>query len=181
MKTILHEQLLRLGWPGIVGIGLAFFCLSLYLSALRPLQVQLNKFTRQPAAADVYQPIAVQHNDDKLGTPEQKLQQFYQRFPAIKSLPQLLDTLYRVAAAQDIKLEKGEYLPHSEKSNMLVRYQITLPVKGTTYPQLRRFVRTLLHDIPAATLEGLRIEKQHVGDSTISAELHLVIYLGEKH
>lgn len=181
MTAMLREQLSRIGWPGIVAIGLAFFCLSFYFSAVVPLQQQRAELARQPvtlAAPRIH--TTIENIDNRLHTPEQLLQQFYQRFPSIDTVPQLLDTLYRAAAAHGLSLDKGEYLPHTEKNRGLVRYQITLPVKGS-YPQLRRFVRAVLQTIPNATLESLRLEKQHVGDNTVTAELRLVIYLGGAH
>lgn len=181
MNTLLREQLSRLGWPGILGIGLIFFCMSFYLSALAPLQAQIDQLlsTSAPNQKRLRQ---IQPVPPRIAqTPEQQLRQFYQQLPAQDTLPEVLDKLYDAANRHGISLEKGEYLPRHEKAAGLVRYQIALPVKGG-YPQLRRFIRSVLHDIPSASLDRLHLEKQHVNESTISAELQLSIYLlGGQH
>jgi len=55
-----------------------------------------------------------------------------------------------------------------------MRFQMTLPLKGK-YPQIRKYLDSLLAEIPIVSLENLQLERQKVGDPALKPEsgLHL--------
>lgn len=174
MKQPWQQPLERLGWPGVVAIALLFFSLSFYVSALLPLQQQLDDLT-QRASQDSGTRPAMQPTPASRPQADQQLQQFYHSFPAQTALADQLDQLYRAASAHGIQLEKGDYQASREQQTGLIRYQITLPVSGS-YPKLRQFIRALLRDMPGMAIDSIRLEREAIGENQISAELRLTLY-----
>lgn len=112
-------------------------------------------------------------------TPAEQLIEFYQFFPSQSTVPQVLDKIYRAARVHGIQLEQGNYAPSQEKRARLLRYQITLPVKGS-YVQLRKFVATVLAAVPIASLDNISFERQKIGDQLIEAKIKLTLYLDQQ-
>jgi hypothetical protein len=57
----------------------------------------------------------------------------------------------------------------------LLRYQITLPVKGS-YASIRGFLRRVLRDIPSLSLDGIAIQRQNVGDEAVEVQIRFSLY-----
>ena len=75
-----------------------------------------------------------------------------------------------------VVLEQGRYELTPLHSGHLARYRMSFPIKGS-YPDIRRFIDATLSTIPAAALEGLRIERKNVGDAGVSADLRFSIFV----
>ena len=161
------------GWPGAVGLGLAVFAAAFYWSWLKPEEARLELLQRasdragqQAAMAGLPRPLAT----------EEKLESFYQFFPRTNGVPDQLEKIYGVAEKQALRLDQGEYRAVRDGVGRLVRYQITLPVKGT-YPQIRQFVGGVLVSIPSIALENIQFERQKIGDVAVEAKIKLTMYL----
>jgi len=63
-----------------------------------------------------------------------------------------------------------------DKVGKLVRYQMTLPVKGE-YPQIRKFLTDLPGALPAVALENVQFERQKIADPNVEAKIRLVLYM----
>lgn len=173
----LRRRFALLSREGLLGgvlliIGTGFAGLILYpAQQLRDqLQTQLTQLT-----AKANQPAT------KLArsTPAEQLIEFYQFFPPQNSTPQWLDKIYRAARVHGIQLEQGNYATAQEKRARLLRYQLTLPVKGS-YVQLRKFVATVLAAVPIASLDHISFERQKIGDQMIAAKIKLTLYLDQQ-
>ncbi len=151
----------------ILGIGFATMILYPVNQQRAQAQAQLQQQTaraNQPAVKSAH------------STPAEQLIEFYQFFPSQNSVPQHLDKIYRAAQVHGIQLAQANYAPSTEKRARLLRYQITLPVKGS-YVQLRKFVATVLAAVPNASLDNINFERQKIGDQTINAKIKLTLYL----
>ena len=159
------------GLPGVAAAGLLIGCLSLYFSAIRPVQSKL---------ADARQSVIEfrgMHSKVRRETPPaEQLAVFYRTFPDEKNLPSWLEKIFTMAHDQGISLDQGEYKVTSDRMGKLMRYQMTLPVKGE-YPQIRKYLDSLLAEIPIVSLEHLQFERQKVGDPVIEAKIRLALYL----
>ena len=171
-----HRLLRRLGWPGVVGIGVLVMCMAFYLSALQPEQARLRE-TRQ-ALASLRQQIDAAGRGAGNGErpPAEQLADFYRLFPSESDLPDWLGKIFAAAQAQGLVLEQGEYKAGMDKIGRLMHYQITLPVKGD-YPQIRRFLAALGKDVPIAALEQVEFERQKVGVAQVDCKIKLNLYL----
>jgi hypothetical protein len=57
----------------------------------------------------------------------------------------------------------------------LLRYQISLPVKGSQ-SEIKLFVGRILRDIPALSLDGISMQRQNVGETVIAAQIRLSVF-----
>lgn len=166
----------RMGWPGLVGLGLLVFSAAFYFSWLQPVQDRLETL-RQEAVRGRGQNVAVSASQGPQSTAD-GVASFYLFFPRVSSVHDQLEKIYNAADRQSLKLDQGDYRPVRDSVGKLVRYQITLPVKGA-YPQIRRFIGDVLSEIPSVALDNIQFERQKVGDATVDAKIKLVMYLEE--
>ncbi len=166
----------RLGWPGILALGLLAIIPPFYLSAIRPMQERLNVAQRNAVSAQ--EKISITGNTARGGglSPRDQLAEFYKFFPAEKTSPQWLEKLVAVAEKNGLKLNDGEYKVTHDKVGVLMRYRVILPVEGK-YPQIRKFLSSLAAEIPIMALENVQFERKDVMDSTVQAKIKLVLYL----
>jgi hypothetical protein len=166
----LHAWLRALGPYGVIGIGVLFFCMPFYLSAVRPAERELlaqrlaaeRLRTRQP-----YQPVS-------RNNPAAELRRFYTLFPPVDTLPDQLERLYGLARQAKLDLQQGEYRLERQGEGML-SYRITLPTRGA-YSQIRAFVGATLREMPTVSIDALRFERKRAGDPQLDAQVRLTMY-----
>lgn len=172
----LREEVERLGWPGVVGAGLAALAAALHFSAVAPLDAQLAELRVE---ADVLQRrygTGQTLAREKPGAAEQ-LAAFYAHFPARESSPEWLGRIHAAAEAKGLQLNAGEYKLERRADSRLARYQITLPVQGS-YAQIRSFVGEVLQAVPAAVLDDITLKRESVDSPQVEARIRLTLYLG---
>lgn len=166
----------RIGWPGVLAIGIFVMCMAFYVSAIRPLQALLN--TAERSAAVLQEELALgskSFSHTKLST-EDQLAEFYRKFPVEWDSPLWLKKIVVLAQSNGLGLNDGEYKVTRDKVSKLVRYQMSLHVRGT-YPQIRKFLTDLPGALPVVALENVQFERQKVGDPDVEAKIKLVLYL----
>lgn len=165
-----------LGWPGILAIGVLAICPALYFSAIRPAQDRLEVAHHSVITLHRQLELASKETGGKAQTPAEQLAEFYRIFPQERSSPQWLEKLVSVAETRGISLSEGEYKATHDKIGRLVRYQMTLPLKGE-YPQIRRFLADLPAELPVVALENVQFERRKVADPNVEARIRLVLFL----
>jgi len=172
-----RRSLRRLGWPGILALGVLAACPAWYFSAMIPAQERLQ--SAQANARSLHERIA--RSATAMGmnqrTAEEQLTEFYRIFPGEKSSPQWLEKLLAVAETHGLSLDQGEYAAAPDKATKLVRFQITLPVKGE-YLKIREFLAALPAELPVIALESVQFQRQKIADPVVEAKIRLVLYLG---
>jgi hypothetical protein len=170
----LREELERLGWPGVAGLGLAAFAAALALSALLPLATEVERLRTEAEA--LQRRVG---GGERAGRPpvQDQLATFYAFFPAPDSSPDWLGKIHAIAQAKGVQLASGEYRLERAASPRLARYQMTLPVQGT-YAQIRGFVGAVLEQVPAAVLEEVSLKRESVETQRVEARVRLTLYLG---
>ena len=179
LRQLMQRWLLRMSREAALGLGLIALCLLFYLAALRPAQARLHQL--QADMLSLHEQIqnsarSLQANRE---TPSEQLVAYYKFFPAASSSPVWLEKIYSAARSQHLTLDQGEYRPAQEKAGRLMRYQITLPVRGS-YLQLRNFLAAVLTDIPIASLDHISFERRKIGDQTVNAKIKLTLYLAQE-
>ena len=106
-----------------------------------------------------------------------RLANFYAFFPPLNSTPDWLRRIFALAEAQGLRLEAGEYKLTRERDLQLSRYELNLPVRGS-YAQIREFVAQVLTEVPASSLDELRLKRDDPSSSTVEARIKLTLYLG---
>ncbi len=165
-----HALLRRLGAAGVLGIGVLFFCVPFYFSAVRPVEAEA-RIARAAAerlrTRSAYTPVA---GDARA----EELRRFYALFPRLDQLPAQLERIYGLARASRLELLQAEYRLE-RRGDGLVPYRITLPLRGT-YPQVRDFVGATLQSVPNASIDALRFERKNPGDAQLDAQVRLTVY-----
>ncbi len=170
----ISEWTRRLGWPGVVGVGLLAFCAAFYVSTLEPGRARLAELRTEAARQGRQRPPTVSEDP---GYAREALGAFYAFFPPSNQLSEQIGLIYRAAERQALPLERGEYRAVKDSAGQLTRYQISLPLKGS-YAQVRKFVAAVLVDVPALSLDSIQFERQRAGDAAVEARVKLVLYLG---
>jgi Tfp pilus assembly protein PilO len=178
MNSNFSAGLAQLGWPGMVGLGLAVFVGAFYFSTLLPLQAQLEELQKQNVKERLHG-AAKTRESEYSNAPRDTLSAFYGYFPQPTALPDLLDKVFAAAKAQGLELKHGEYRAVNDKVSGMTQFQISLPVRGS-YPQIRGFVDRTLSDVPTLSLQGIQFDRQKVGETAVDAKVSLDVYLGKK-
>jgi hypothetical protein len=170
----LREELERLGWPGVVGLGLLAFAVMIAVSALLPLRAEVARLRSE--ADELQRRIG---GGERAARPQvrDQLATFYAFFPPSGSSPDWLGKIHAIAQAKGVQLASGEYRLERAPSPRLRRYQMTLPVQGT-YAQIRGFVGEVLEQVPAAVVEEVSLKRESVESQRVEARVRLTLYLG---
>lgn len=174
----MRREDVHLGWPGAVGVGGLAMCLTLYFSAVQPAQqrrdaARLNAIALQQRIAQ-----AGTASSDKALSLDQQLAAFYGIFPREHDATDTLGQIAAIARRAGLVLQQAEYKAERDKTGKLIRFQMSLPLKGE-YQTIRRFLSDIHAEIPSASLEQVQFERQKVGDSLLEAKVRLVLYLGK--
>jgi hypothetical protein len=170
----LNHQLRQLGWPGVAGIGMLLFSASFYLSSSLP-AAEEAALMRDSIAGEIKTRADASH-EARGNSPAEQLKTFYGNFPPARQLPDQLARIYGVAGKQGLELRQGEYRLIQEMNAKLGRYQVTLPLRGS-YTQVRQFVAEVMNEMPMASLDDLKFEKQQIGDPAIEAQIRITLFL----
>jgi len=101
---------------------------------------------------------------------------FEAAFPAVETLPDLLERVERASAATGVTVQRTDYRLASESSAALARYQIALPANGT-YGQVRAFVSALLESVPTLAVNDIEMRRDAVGVNAVEARVNVSVYL----
>jgi Tfp pilus assembly protein PilO len=166
----------KLGWPGVLGLGLIAFMVSFYFSTFLPEQIRRDDLRGQVERA---------LNRRRAPAPGQRLKNiddmlnaFYRAFPPSDHVADALGRIYAAAYAQSLSLEKGEYRAVKDKVGRITHYQIVLPVKGN-YTKIRMFVSVSLAQLPNLALESIQFDRDKIGDANVEAKIKFVMFLGQ--
>lgn len=165
----LNALLVRLGAPGVLGLGLLLACIGFYVSGLAPLERELGA---QRAGAEAlrtrssYQPASASSD-------ARELHHFFGLFPTLDRMSEQLGRIYALARRQGLELTQGEY--RLEKGAGLWSYRVILPLRGS-YAQVRGFVTAVLSKDPVASVDALRLERGKPDDTALDAKLRLTLH-----
>ena len=166
------------GWPGMAGIGLMVACLVFFMAFIRPAEFRLDS-ARQSAIQLHKQGKHDANEASRELQPTEQLAEFYRAFPNDSDLLPGIEKIFTLAQNQNLTLDQGEYKLSRDKVGKLVRFQMVLPVKGD-YPQIRKYLDSLLTEIPNIALEHLQLERRKVGDPALEATIRLALYLEQE-
>lgn len=178
-RYLMRRAPVLLGWPGVAGIALLLACCVFYFSTIQQAQEKLASTRLGVLALQDQLKSAGNGQAADQHTPEEQVARFYRLFPRNKDLPQCMEKIFASAQSQGIGLEQGEYKVTRDKEGRLVRFQMTFPVRGD-YPRIRKFLTSLMADIPALSLQQVKFKRQKVGDAMVEANINFVLFLLEQ-
>ena len=163
----------RTGGVGGAGIALLAAAAAFYVSTVIPAQERLSALQSRLDRADS-RGVA----EAALRSPLQPsgIRQFVEFFPTLDTAPRWLKSLYAIAERENLELLKGTYRVSEDPALAMVRYTVSLPVRGR-YPQIRRFIAAALNEVPIASLEGVVLQRDKVSDEVVEASVALTLHL----
>jgi len=108
--------------------------------------------------------------------PSTRLDQFHADFPGMEEIPPVIGSLLKIAAARGMSLDQGQYRLTSDPGGPMMRYHLTLPVRGS-YRQLRAFVEQALADLPALALDSVEFRREAVGSAELESVVEFSLYV----
>lgn len=178
LRWLMRRALILLGWPGMAAIGLLVACAVFYFSSVLQAQYKLVSVHHSSMILQDQLDHAGRGTNTDRRSPEEQVAQFYKLFPQDKDLPQCMEKIFASAQSHGIELEKGEYKVSRDKQGGVVRFQMIFPVKGD-YPSIRKYLTSLMADIPTLSLQQVQFKRQNVGDALVEANIKFVLYLLE--
>lgn len=176
LHTTVVRGVERLGWPGILGLGLIAFMVSFYFSTFLPEQLRRNDLRSQVERA--FHHSLAGTSGQHLKSIDETLNAYYRAFPPSNHVADALGKIYAAAYAQSLNLEQGEYRAIRDKVGGITHYQIVLPVKGS-YLQIRMFVEVSLAQLPNLALESIEFDRNKIGEAKVKAKIKFVMFLGQ--
>lgn len=164
-----------LGWQGALGAALLLAAGGLQLFVVSPRSARLDDLQHESASLKSRIERAAQGGLAEAGGAEE-IGRFHAHF-AGTAQTEWLRRVYAAAATHGLVLERGEYRGSPIQGGKLVRYQITLPVKGS-YPQIRRFVDQILADVPVAAIDDISFKRESIGATQLEARIRLALFVG---
>jgi hypothetical protein len=177
VRWFFGEILTRLGWPGLAGIALIATCGAIYACLLAPLDSRMTESRAQVRSShgrqlDLSRMAAEQD-------PATQLESFYRYFGRESAPTEWLGKLHGIASANGLTLRQAEYRAGDVFAGRLAQYQVVIPLTGT-YPQLKRFVASVLLEIPHASLDQFSMQRRNIGDRTVDAQMQFTFFVPEK-
>lgn len=176
LANSLHRTAASLGGTGVLGVGVLVFCGAFYVSTLQPAEQHLSEVHAQLARQGRQRPPVL---DEDPAYSREALGSFYAFFPPSEHLSDQIRKIYAVAEKQSFQLEQGEYRASRDNTGRLLRYQISLPIRGN-YTQVRKFLAGVLADVPYLSVESIQFERHRASETTVDAKVKLVMYLGSR-
>jgi Tfp pilus assembly protein PilO len=178
-KLIIAERLLAMRWPGAVGALLAAGVLAYGGGVLLPAREQADANELKVARAERRATAVRSGLEAAPLSPAQRRERFYATLPATTEVTQAVERIYAAANAEKLSLMRGEYSGAEVPAAGLVRYKITLPLKGS-YAQVRRFIGEALKTVPGLTLDDVTLQRQNIGETQLEARVQLSLFLARR-
>ena len=171
----LRRLQLRLGWLGVfAGLLLGLAALE-WFSVILPAAQSTTELEAQVLRLreSSRNGREIKRSDDN--SPALQIAAFERFFPTGADINQVLGKIYAAADREKLLLEHGEYRLSEESGLSLLRYQISLPVKGSQ-SEIKLFIARILQDIPALSLDGISMQRQNVGETVIAAQIRVSVF-----
>jgi hypothetical protein len=135
---------------------------------LRPLHATLA--ATQAELAREQSATATQRDQVEPMSEAQELAALQALLRASPEAPELVRRMSALAQAERISLQQGDYQQQMHSTTRLVQVHVTQPVRAS-YPQLRRYVESVLRTMPNASLDQVAARRENVGQAQLEVRL----------
>lgn len=178
-RLILAERLLAMRWPGLVGALLVAGAAAYGAGVLLPARDQLAANETRVARAERKAAAVRSGTESAPLSPRQRSERFYAMLPATTEVTQYVERIYAAAEAEKLSLMHGEYTGAELPTANLVRYKITLPLKGS-YGQIRRFIAEATKTVPGLALDDVALQRPSIGDAQVEARVQMSLFMARR-
>lgn len=168
LRTRLQILLWRRGWAWPVALSLLAAAGTMHWMVLQPLRATLAA-TR----AELAQEQATANTRPAPAEPLSEGQELAALQAVLRASPEPAELVRKMAAlaqAEQITLQQGDYQQQVHTATRLVQVHVTQPVRAN-YPQLRRYVESVLRTIPNASLDQVAARRENVGQAQLEVRL----------
>lgn len=169
----LRYQLGRHGWPGALGLALLIVAAGGYPLLVADVQRRTATAHEELATIKQRQAGGAEH---PAGDAADQASAFYKLLPPASAADEAVKTLHAAARERGLGLSQGEYRLTQEGRGAVVRYQVTLPVRGT-YPQFRGWLASVLNGLPSLAVEEMSLKRDDAARGEIEARVRLTLFL----
>jgi hypothetical protein len=155
------------GWPGLAGFALLLAAATWAGLSWRHHRVFVETALQVPTRAAPHV-VADTPRDPSLALRD--------ALPRVDDVPKLLSEIQQAAIVQGLGWPQAEYRLHPATDDELASLEVRCTLKGP-YPELRRFIATLLWRQPALTLREFSLSRAGSEAPQVEAKLSLGIYL----
>jgi hypothetical protein len=156
---------------GAVLVVLALATQTLLIAPLEQRRLALSAQTSRGAATQ-----RGADNAAAADTPQAQLASFYSHFQPGVPLADGLGRVHQIATSLGIELSSADYQLSSPPDQKLARYRMNVNLRAT-YPLLRRFVGSVLRELPTLALDQIDVQRKEIGDTDLDVRLTLSFYL----
>ncbi len=156
----------RLGIAGILGFSTMILSLLFYWLACVPQRAELNELN-----VSKVRPMVVTQAPDE----EDILREFVNRFPKSVERASSIQKMMTLAESQGLVLNEVTYKSEHRQDDLLNHYQMDFSMIST-YPEARRFLSTLLAQMPNVSLDSLTMTRDDVNHESIETRVRLTLH-----
>ncbi len=166
-------QVGRHGWPALLGVALLVAAGAGYPLVVGGIESRAADAREELAA--LKQKLANRPERQQNDAAE-RARSFYAQLPPASGAEQAVKTIHEAARDKGVSIHQGEYRMTREGSGPLIRYQLTLPVRGT-YPQFRTWLGAVMNGLPSLALEEMNLKRDDAAQGEIVARVRLTLFL----
>lgn len=167
LRVAAEILLWRHGWSLPAAVVLCFVALSLHLGMLPPARARLA-VARAELSRAVTQPPS--EADSATTTDQAQVQSLQDALRGRSDPAALIRKLATLARDANITLTQSEYQQQLHSSVHVVQIQVTQPVRAS-YPQLKRYIESVLLAMPNASLDQIAARRESVRQSELEVRL----------
>jgi hypothetical protein len=178
LRARLEIALWRNGYAWVLATALIAAGVAAYLAALGPsqqtlasLQAELGQ-TRQRAAA-------ASANGSDVPAPQSEPRRLLALHAVLRQSAESSEVVRKMAAlaeAEQIRLAQSDYQRQLHSGIQVSQVLITQPVRAT-YPQLRRYIESVLRTVPNISLDQIAARRENVGQTQVEARLKWSLWI----
>jgi len=160
----LRFHFLRMGWPALLGVGMALGGGAVELFAVGDLNVRRDELQQTRNSLRARLASDTKQNESR-GMQVSELVEVADIDPVIAGV-------HAAARKNGVHLEQGEYRLQPEPDTRLSHYRIVFPAKGG-YLQLRAWLNDAIEARPGLAVEEFTLRREDIGNETLEARISL--------
>lgn len=165
---LVRFHLRGLGWPAMLGLGLAMASLATDFLLSEDLARQISQSRQEQRKLSAR---LAERNRQQEGDGMQQAQ-----LPSQEATDPLINDIHSAARNNGVRLEQGEYRLQVESGTRLARYRIVLPAKGT-YPQMRSWLDQITAAHAGLAVEELTMRREEINKEILDSRVTLALLL----
>jgi hypothetical protein len=172
IQAQLRYQIARHGWLAAGGVVLVLLALLLqwgWVEGLQSDNAALRQELTEQRRAHQQKPLAQEER-------AQALASFYAGLPDSNLAFDAIDVLNRAAAHHKVQLVTAEYRVARTGTGPLLRYQISVPLRGD-YVALHGWLSEVLNALPHAALDDISFKREDAAQTVLEARVRLTVFL----